>query len=92
MNNTAVWIGVLGIIVAILCFMGAVYYWDRKQIADNRELEYLNELAREHEQGIADNSERLAWLIRLIENNHAPSATLSARLDRVRRMLRDTSQ
>jgi hypothetical protein len=92
MNTTAVWIGVCGIIIAVLCVLYAVYYWERKQIIDNSELEYLDELAREQEQGIADNRKKLAWLIRIIENNHTPSATLTARLDRVRRILGDTSQ
>ncbi len=90
MNITTVWIGVIGAFVAVLSVMYAVYYWKRKQIADERELGYLDELAREHEQGIADNREKLARIIRMIENNHTPSATLTARLDRVRRMLRKT--
>jgi hypothetical protein len=92
MNTTVVWIGVSGIVIAVLGYLGAVYYWERKQIADERELEYLDELTREHEQGIADNREKLARLIRMIERNHAPSATLTARLDRARRLLRKTSR
>jgi hypothetical protein len=92
MNATLVWISICGIIIAVLCLMYAVYYWERKQIADNGDLEYLDEIAREHEQGIADNRKKLAWLIRMIENNHTPSATLVAHLDRVRRILRSSQQ
>jgi len=92
MNTTVVWIGVCGIVISVLCVLYAVYCWERKQIVENSELEYLDELAREHEQGIADNRKKLAWLIRMIENNHTPSATLTTRLDRVRRILRNTSQ
>jgi hypothetical protein len=90
MNTTVVWIGVFSIIIAVLGLSYAVYSWERKQIAGDRELEYLDELTREHEQGIADNREKLGRLIRMIERNHAPSATLTARLDRARRMLRKT--
>ena len=44
MNTIAVLIG-----FSVLCVMYAVYYWEWKQIADNSELEHLEELAREHE-------------------------------------------
>ena len=90
MNTTTVWIGFSGIIIAVLSVVYAVYYWERKEIVDESEVTYLDELAREHEQGIADNRKKLAWLIHMIERNHAPSATLTARLDRARRMLRKT--
>jgi hypothetical protein len=92
MNTTTVWIGFSGIIIAVLSVVYAVYYWERKEIVDESEVTYLDELAREHEQGIADNRKKLAWLIHMIERNHAPSATLTARLDRARRMLRKTSR
>jgi hypothetical protein len=92
MDTTEVWIGLSGIMIAVLGYLVAVYHWERKQITDERELEYLEELTREHEQGIADNREKLTRLIRMIERNHAPSATLTARLDRARRLLRETSR
>jgi hypothetical protein len=92
MDTTEVWIGLSGIMIAVLGYLVAVYHWERKQITDERELEYLEELTREHEQGIADNREKLARLIRMIERNHASSATLTARLDRARRLFRETSR
>ena len=92
MNTTAALIVFVGIIIAMLCAMGAAYYSGRKLEIANDDLEFLEDVAREHEQGIADNRKKLAWLIHMIERNHAPSATLTARLDRARRMLRKTSR
>ena len=90
MNTTAALIVFVGIIIATLCAIGAAYYSGRKQDIANDDLEYVEDVAREHEQGIADNRKKLAWLIHMIERNHAPSATLTARLDCACRMLRKT--
>ncbi len=91
MNNTAVLIGFFGIMIAMLCAVGAAYYSERKPEISNDNMEYLEDVAREHEQGIADNGKRLLWLLQTIENKHTPSAAQTARLDRVRSMLRQTS-
>ena len=72
----------------MLCAVGAAYYSGRKQEIANDDLEYLEDVAREHEHGIADNRKRLLWLIHMIENNYAPSVAQTARLDRVRSILR----
>jgi hypothetical protein len=59
----------------------------------NWELDYLDLLVREHERGIADNRERLKWLIHMIENNYDLSSRSPGRLahiSRIRRMLDDT--
>ena len=88
MNTTAALMGVFGIIIAMLCALGAAYYSGRKQEIANDDLEYVELVAREHEQGIADNRKRLLWLIRMIENNYALSVAQTARLDRVRSILR----
>jgi hypothetical protein len=99
MSPTAVWIGIAGIIIAVICAGCAGYYWTRNQITDNdgidSELNYFDELVHEHEQGIADNRERLKWLIQLIGNNYDISSLSSGRiahLGRIRRMLSDTPQ
>ena len=91
MNTTAALIGVFGIIIAMLCAMGAAYYSGRKPEIVSDDLEYLEHLAREHEQGIEDNRKAILWLIRMIENNYTLSAAQTARLERVRRMLRETA-
>jgi hypothetical protein len=88
MNTTAALIGFFGIVIAMLCAVGAAHYSERKPEIANDELEYLEDLAREHEQGIADNRKRLLWLIHMIENNYTFSVVQNTRLDRVRRMLR----
>ena len=88
MNTTAALIGFVVIIIAMLCAVGAGYYSGRKPQITNDELEYLEDVAREHEQGIADNRKRLVWLIHMAENKYALSVAQTARLDRVRGMLR----
>jgi hypothetical protein len=92
MDSTVVWIGIFGSIIAVLCLIYAVYSWERKKFAEERELAYLDELALEHEEGAADNRKKLEWLIRMIENNYSPSSARDARLDRVRRILRHTPE
>jgi hypothetical protein len=88
MNTTAALIGFVGIMIAMLCAVGAAYYSERKPEISNDNLEYLEDVAREHEQGIADNRKRLLQLIYMIENKHTPSVAQTARIDRVRSMLR----
>jgi hypothetical protein len=88
MNTTAALIGFFGIIIAMLCAVGAAYYSERKPEIANDDLEYLEDVAREHEQGIADNRKRLVRLILMVENKYALSIAQTARLDRVRGMLR----
>jgi hypothetical protein len=88
MNTTAALIGFVVIIIAMLCAVGAAYYSERKPKITDDELEYLEDVAREHEQGIADNRKRLVRLIHMAENKYAFSVAQTARLDRVRGMLR----
>jgi hypothetical protein len=88
MNTTAALIGFVVIIIAMLCAVGAAYYSERKPKITDDELEYLEDVAREHEQGIADNRKRLVRLIHMAENKYAFSVVQTARLDRVRGMLR----
>jgi hypothetical protein len=83
MNTSPALIGFFGITVAL-----ADYYAGRKQEIANDDLEYVEDVAREHEQGIADNRKRLLWLTLVIENNYTPSLAQTARLDRVRSVLR----
>jgi hypothetical protein len=89
MNTTAVLIGVVGIIIVMLCAIGAAYYSGRKQEIADDDLDYLEQLARDHEQGIEDNRKAIMWLIRMIENNYTLSVAQNARLDRVRSILRN---
>jgi uncharacterized protein (DUF2225 family) len=91
MNTTAAMIGFFGIIIAVLCAVGAAYYSERKPETADDDLEYLEDVAREHEQGIADNRKKLLWLIHMIENNYTSSVAQTARLNRVRHMLRATA-
>jgi hypothetical protein len=88
MNTTAALIGFFGITIAMLCAVGAKYCSRRKPEIDDNELEYLEDVAREHELGIADNRKRLVWLIHMVENKYALSVAQTARLDRVRGTLR----
>jgi hypothetical protein len=88
MNSTAVLIGFFGIMIAVLSALGAAYCSERKPEMANEDLEYVEDVAREQEQGIADNRKRLLWLIHMVENNYALSAAQIERLDRVRSMLR----
>jgi hypothetical protein len=90
MNATAAMIGFFGIVIAMLCAVGAAYYSERKPEMADDDLKYLEDVAREHEQGIADNRKRLLWLIHMIENNYTFSGAQTARLNRVRLMLRET--
>ena len=87
MNSTMVWLGLGAIVVCLAAVLYAVYFYEEKQIIEDSELEYLDEIAREHELGIADNRKRLKWLIHSIENNYTQTPALKARLDRVRRII-----
>jgi hypothetical protein len=58
MNTSAALIGFFGITVALLCAVGADYYAGRKREIANDDLEYVEDVAREHEQGIADKSKK----------------------------------
>jgi hypothetical protein len=71
----------------IAWFLWSLWTWTRKRTGDENELEWLDELCREHEAGTHDHSERLFSLIRTIEKEHAPSAFLAGRLERARRVL-----
>ena len=88
MNIPEALIGLSGIIVVVLCAVGSTYYSGRKQEIADEDLEFLEDVALEHEQGIADNRKRLLWLIPMAENNYALSVAQTARLNRVRSMLR----
>jgi hypothetical protein len=60
-------------------------WWKRqKQVHKERgnanELEWLDELVKEHDDGIRDNREKIEWLIRTIEKEHEPSERLSEHL------------
>jgi hypothetical protein len=91
MNTGAAWIVLIGIVIATLCAIGVAYCSGRKQDIANDDLEYVEDMAGEYEQGIVDNQERLLWLIHMIKNNYTLSIAQTARLDRVRRMLRRTT-
>ena len=91
MNTTAALIGSFGIMIAMLCAVGAAYYSERKPQISNDNLEYLEDVAREHAHGIADNRKRLQRLIHMVESNYALSVAQTARMERVRSMLRKTS-
>jgi hypothetical protein len=82
-------LGYIVIPAAILWFLYSWFRWHRKQAGAANELEWLEELAHEHKQGIRDHSEKLEWLIRVIEKEHEPSAALTKRLENVRRILKD---
>ncbi len=47
---------------------------------DANELEWLDELAKEHEEGIRDNREKIEWLIGAIEKKHELSDRVSEHL------------
>ena len=61
------------------------WHWER--IAKGGGLEWLEELANEHQQGIRDNRKQLEWLIRAIRTNIPSSPALEQRLENVRRIL-----
>ncbi len=87
MNSAMVWLGLGAIVVCLAAVLYAVYFYEEKQIIEDSELEYLDEIAREYELGIADNRKRPKWLIHSIENNYTQTPALKARLDRVRRII-----
>ena len=57
--------------------------------AQANELEWLDELVREHKAGTRDNSDYIRRLIRSIEEEHKPSAPLTAQLQRARSVLHE---
>jgi hypothetical protein len=61
--------------------------WHWKRIANGGGLEWLEELAKEHQEGIRDNRKQLEWLIRAIRTNYPSSPALEKRLENVRRIL-----
>ena len=82
----------LGYIVIPAAILWYPYSWfrgHREQVGDANDLQWLEELAHEHKQGICDHTEKLEWLIRLIEKEYEPSSALTKRLENVRRILKD---
>jgi hypothetical protein len=79
--------------IAVAVILYAWYRWHRfinhrEQATDaNREITWLEELAREYEQGGINHRERLEWLIDNFESKHEPSAEIARRLENVRRIL-----
>jgi hypothetical protein len=55
--------------------------------AQANELEWLDELVREHEAGTRDNSDYIRRLIRSITAEHEPSATRDAKLANAQRIV-----
>ena len=87
MDSTLAWVGVLFISAALLSVLYFVFEQERKKITGPRELALLDVLALEHQEGIADNREKLETLIRKTERSQTPSAELTTGLNRVRRIL-----
>ena len=58
-----------------------------KKTAEANELEWLDELVREHEAGTRDNSDYIRRLIRSIKEEHEPSTALNAQLEKAQRVL-----
>jgi hypothetical protein len=92
MNSTVVWVGIIGIVIAVLSALYAAYSWERRRMIENDDLNYLDELVREHALGIADSRRDIEWLIEMIEKTHWRSDYLPLRLDHARRILRDNPQ
>jgi hypothetical protein len=82
MNRLIVTITVAGFIY----FLFSWFHRHRKKVRDAIELEWLDELVREHLAG-RDQSDRLERLVRTIETNHKPSSAVTVRLANVRRIL-----
>lgn len=81
----------------IVCALLAVFWCMRlwwlngearyKKTADANDVEWLDELVREHEAGTRDNRDYIRKLIRSIKEEHQPSVALSDKLEKAQRIL-----
>ena len=81
-------IAVMGV---LFLFVRSFWRWRTKQIGDANELDWLDEVVREHLAGKQDHSETIRRAIKDIERDHEPSPALARELRRARDAIGDKS-
>jgi hypothetical protein len=85
------WIAIALLVVGIAWFLTSWRKWNRKQAGDANELDWLDEVVREHVDGKRDNSELIRRAIQDIERDHDPSPALARDLRRAKDAIGDKS-
>ncbi len=86
-------VALVSIVVVLLAAFWCMRLWWRngrahhEKAAHANELEWLDELTREHEAGTRDNSDYIRRLILSIKEEHELSAALTAKLEKAQRVL-----
>jgi hypothetical protein len=82
------------LLLAGFCIWALRAWWKGRKarylkVAAKNEMEWLEELADEHEQGAIDNREKLRHLITIFEERNEDAFLYKRRLDNVRRIIGD---
>ncbi|MGY3445622.1 hypothetical protein [Bradyrhizobium sp. USDA 4473] len=78
------WIAVILLVIGAAWFLRSWWRWNRKQAGDANELDWLDEIVREHTAGKQDHSKLIRRAITDIERDHEPSPALSRELRRAK--------
>jgi|HubBroStandDraft_1064217.scaffolds.fasta_scaffold103271_2 hypothetical protein len=73
----------------LIWFLRSFWRWKTKQVGDANELDWLDEVVREHLAGKQDHSAIIRRAIEDIERDHDPSPTLARELRRAREAIGD---
>lgn len=84
MHMQVSWIAIVLIAVALVWLLWSWARWNFQQRGNANELDWLDELVREHQSGKRDRSETIRRLIVDIERGHDPSPMLERDLRRAR--------
>jgi hypothetical protein len=76
------WIVAVLLVTGVLWFLRSWWRWHRKQIGDANELDWLDELVREHVAGKRDHSKTIRRIIADAERDHDPTPALARELRR----------
>lgn len=77
--------------VAIIWFLRSFWRWRLKEAGDANELDWLDQVVREHLAGKQDHSETIRRAIADIERDHDWSPALARELRRAREAIGDTA-
>ena len=78
------WIPTIIVVAGAIWFLRSWRKWNHKQRGDANELDWLDEVVREHVSGRRDHTEIIRRAIADIERDHAPSPALERDLRRAK--------
>lgn len=78
------WLLIVLLAIGAACFLKSWWKWSRKQVGNANELDWLDEVVREHLSGKRDNTALIRRAIQDIERDHDPSPALARDLRRAK--------